>query len=176
ARTVDITLEVTEGPEVYVERINITGNTRSEDKILRRELPFVEGDLFTLQKLQRAKQRLINLGYFETVNVLTQPGTSKNRIIVNVEVTERPTGIFSIGGGFSSVDSFVGPLDISQNNFLGRALQLSLRIRSGANLQQGIISFTEPWLFDRPLSAGFDLFNIKRQYTEYDYDSLGGTV
>ncbi len=174
--TVDIALEVTEGPEVYVERINITGNTRSEDRILRREIPFVEGDLFTLQKLQRARQRLINLGYFDMVNATTQPGTDKTRIIVNVEVTERPTGIFSIGGGFSSVDSFVGTLDVSQNNFLGRGWVLSLRIRAGANSQQGIISFTEPWLFDRPLSAGFDVFNVKRQFTEYDYDSLGGTV
>jgi outer membrane protein insertion porin family len=173
---IDVAIEVTEGPEVYVERINITGNTRSEDRILRREIPFVEGDLFTLQKLQRARQRLINLGYFDLVNVTTQPGTDKTRIIVNVEVTERPTGIFSIGGGFSSVDSFVGTLDISQNNFLGRGWQLSLRLRAGANSQQGVISFTEPWLFDRPLSAGFDLFNVKRQFTEYDYDSLGGTV
>jgi len=174
--TVDVTIEVTEGPEVYVERINITGNTRSEDRILRREIPFVEGDLFTLQRLQRARQRLINLGYFDLVNVTTQPGTDKTRIIVNVEVTERPTGIFSIGGGFSSVDSFVGTLDIAQNNFLGRGWLLSLRLRAGANSQQGIISFTEPWLFDRPLSAGFDLFNVKRQFTEYDYDSLGGNV
>jgi outer membrane protein insertion porin family len=174
--TVDLTVEITEGPEVYVERINITGNTRSEDRILRREIPFVEGDLFTLQKLQRARQRLINLGYFDLVNVTTQPGTDKTRIIVSVEVTERPTGIFSIGGGFSSVDSFVGTLDISQNNFLGRGWQLSFRVRAGADSQQGVISFTEPWLFDRPLSAGFDLFNVKRQYTEYDYDSLGGNL
>ena len=129
--TVDVTIEVTEGPEVYVERINISGNTRSEDRILRRELPFVEGDLFTLQKLNRARQRLINLGYFESVNVETQPGTDKTRIIVNVEVTERPTGVFSIGGGYSSVDSFVGTLDISQNNFLGRGWQVALRIRAG---------------------------------------------
>jgi outer membrane protein insertion porin family len=176
SKTIDVTLDVTEGPEVYVERVNITGNTRSEDRILRRELPFVEGDLFTLQKLQRARQRLINLGYFETVNVLTQPGTAKNRIIVNVEVTERPTGLFSIGGGYSSVDSFVGTLDISQNNFLGRGWQLGLRIRAGANTQQGQISFTEPWLFDRPLAAGFDLFSTMRSFTEYQYDTLGGAV
>ena len=151
--TVDVSLEIGEGPEVYVERINITGNTRSEDSILRREIPFVEGDLFTLQKLQRARQRLVNLGYFDVVNVSTQPGTDKNRILVNVDVTERPTGIFSIGGGFSSVDSFVGTLDISQNNFLGRGWQLSLRIRAGGETQQGIISFTEPWL-SRPALGG----------------------
>ena len=176
SRTVDITIEITEGPEVYVERINITGNTRSEDRILRRELPFVEGDLFTLQKLQRAKQRLINLGYFETVNVVTVPGTAKNRIIVNVEVTERPTGLFSIGGGYSSADSFVGTLDISQNNFLGRGWQLGLRIRAGAQTQQGQISFTEPWLFDQPLAAGFDLFSTSRSFDEYQYDTLGGNL
>ena len=176
SRTMDVTIEIIEGPEVYVERINITGNARSEDRILRREIPFVEGDLFTLQKMQRARQRLINLGYFETVNVTTQPGTDKTRIIVNVEVTERPTGLFSIGGGYSSVDSFVGTLDISQNNFLGRGWQLGLRIRAGANTQQGQISFTEPWLFDQPLAAGFDLFSTKRIFTEYTYDTLGGDV
>jgi outer membrane protein insertion porin family len=171
---VAVSIEITEGPEVYVERINIAGNVRSEDKILRREIPMVEGDLFTSQKLNRARQRLINLGYFEAVNVTTQPGTDRTRIIVNVDVTERPTGIFSIGGGYSSVDSFVGTIDLRQNNFLGRGWQASLAIRAGGTSQQGILSFTEPWLFDRPLSAGFDLFSTSRQYTEYDYDTMGG--
>jgi outer membrane protein insertion porin family len=174
AQLVDVTLEIVEGPEVYVERINITGNTRSQDRILRREIPMVEGDRFTLQKLQRARQRLVNLGYFETVNVTTQPGADKTKIIVNVDVTERPTGLFSIGGGFSSVDSFIGTIDLSQRNFLGRGWEAALRLRAGASTQQGQLSFTEPWLFDRPLSFGFDLFNVRRQFTEYDIDSLGG--
>ena len=171
---VNIFLEINEGPEVYVERINISGNLRSQDKILRREIPMAEGDLFTLQKLQRARQRLLNLGYFENVDVATQPGSDKTRIVVNVEVTERPTGIFSIGGGYSSVDSFIGTIDLSQRNFLGRGWEASIRIRAGANTQQGIISFTEPWLFDRPLSAGFDIFSTARQFIEYDYETLGG--
>lgn len=172
--TVNLIFDIAEGPEVYVERINISGNTRSQDKILRREIPMAEGDLFTLQKLQRARQRLINLGYFEKVDITTQPGKDKTRIIVNVEVTERPTGIFSIGGGFSSVDQFIATLDLSQRNFLGRGWEATLRIRLGGTTQQGIISFTEPWLFDRPLAAGFDLFNLNRQYDEFDYASLGG--
>lgn len=171
---VDIAFEITEGPEVYVERINVTGNTRSQDKILRREIPMVEGDLFTLQKLQRARQKLVNLGYFDTVNVTTTPGTDKTKIVVNVEVTEKPTGLFSVGGGFSSVDSFIGTIDLSQRNFLGRGWEMSLRLRAGANTQQGQISFTEPWLFDSPLAFGFDLFNSRRQFTEYDVDTLGG--
>jgi outer membrane protein insertion porin family len=174
ARRVDIALEVSEGPEVYVERINISGNVRSQDKVLRREIPMAEGDLFTLQKLQRARQKLVNLGYFETVNVTTQPGSDRTKIVVNVDVTERPTGLFSIGGGFSSVDSFIGTIDLSQRNFLGRGWEAALRLRAGGRTQQGSLSFTEPWLFDRPLSAGFDLFNVRRQFTEYDVDSLGG--
>lgn len=168
-----VSLDINEGPEVYVERINISGNLRSQDKILRREIPFAEGELFTLQKLQRARQRLLNLGYFDAVNVTTSPGSDKTRIVVNVDVTERATGIFSIGGGFSSVDSFLGTIDLVQRNFLGRGWEATLRLRAGATLQQGVLSFTEPWLFDRPLSAGFDLFNVARDYDEYDYETAG---
>jgi outer membrane protein insertion porin family len=173
--TMDVVFEINEGPAVYVERINIVGNVRSQDKILRREIPLEEGELFTLQKMQRARQRLINLGFFETVNVITAPGSDKTKIIVNVEVVERPTGIFALGGGFSSVDSFLGSIDISQRNFLGRGWEVSARIRAGAKTQQGMISFTEPWFLNRPLSVGFDIYDTIRQYDEYDLDSLGGT-
>ncbi|PYM11862.1 MAG: outer membrane protein assembly factor BamA, partial [Candidatus Rokuibacteriota bacterium] len=136
----------------------------------------VEGDLFTLQKLERARQRLVNLGYFESVTATTQPGSDKTKIIINVEVKEKPTGLFSIGGGFSSVDSFIGTVDLSQRNFLGRGWEASIKLRLGGNSQQGSIGFTEPWLFDRPLAAGFDLFDTRRQFTEYNLDSAGGDV
>jgi outer membrane protein insertion porin family len=174
--TVNITYEIAEGPEVYVERINIAGNTRSEDKILRREIPMAEGDLFTLKKLNTARQRLVNLGYFETVNAATLPGSDPAKIVVNFEVTEKPSGIFSLGGGYSSADSFVGTIDLAQNNFLGRGYQASIRIRVGQLTQQGVISFTDPWLFDMPLAGGFDIFSLQRDYTEYTYASLGGTL
>ncbi|MEK7715376.1 MAG: outer membrane protein assembly factor BamA, partial [candidate division NC10 bacterium] len=123
---VHVGFEIAEGPEVYVERINITGNTRSQDQILRREIPLHEGDLYTLQKRDRARQKLVNLGYFEKVDVTTQPGSDKTKIIVNVDVTERPTGIFSLGGGYSSVDSFVGTIDLAQRNFLGRGWEAAV--------------------------------------------------
>jgi len=171
---VNIIYEITEGPEVYVERINITGNTRSQDKILRREIPMVEGDLFTLQKLQRARQRLVNLNYFDRVDVTTHPGSDKSKIVINVDVTERPTGLFSIGGGYSSVDAFVGTIDLVQNNFLGRGWQVALRIRAGATTQQGTLGFTDPWFLDTPLSAGADIYKQFKQFTEYDYETLGG--
>jgi outer membrane protein insertion porin family len=174
--TVNITYDITEGPEVYVERINIAGNTRSEDKILRREIPMAEGELFTLKKLNTARQRLVNLGYFETVNATTQPGSDPAKIVVNFEVTEKPSGVFSIGGGYSSADNFVGTIDLAQNNFLGRGYQASIRIRAGQLTQQGVISFTDPWLFDMPLAGGFDIFSTQRDYTDYTYASLGGAA
>lgn len=173
ARKVNLTLEITEGPEVFVERINISGNVRSQEKILRREIPMAEGDLFTSQKLDRARQRLVNLGYFETVRASTAPGSAKDKIAVNIEVTERPTGLFSLGGGYSSADGFLGLIDLSQRNFLGKGWEVSLRLRGGARTQQGVVSFTEPWLFDRPLSAGFDLFNNRRVFLDFTVDSLG---
>jgi outer membrane protein insertion porin family len=170
---INLTFEISEGPEVYVERININGNVRSQDKILRRELPLHEGDLYTLQKRERARQKLVNLGFFESVSVTTQPGSDKTKIVVNVDVVERATGVFSIGGGYSSVDSLVGTIDLAQRNFLGRGWEAAIRIRAGAETQQGTISFTEPWLFDRPLSAGFDIYKSLREYDDYTYDTTG---
>jgi outer membrane protein insertion porin family len=176
ARLVNIVFEINEGPETYVERINIAGNTRSEEKILRREIPMAEGDLFTSQKLARAKQRLTNLNYFDKVEAKTAPGSAKDKIIVNIDVTEKPTGLFSIGGGYSSQDGVLGTLDLSQRNFLGKGWEVVLRLRGGENLQTGTIGFTEPWLFDRPLAAGFDLFNTRRILPDYTVESLGGDI
>jgi outer membrane protein insertion porin family len=175
-RLVNIVFEINEGPETYVERINISGNTRSEEKILRREIPMAEGDLFTSQKLARAKQRLTNLNYFDKVNATTAPGSAKDKIIVNIDVTEKPTGLFSIGGGYSSQDGALGTLDLSQRNFLGKGWEVFLRLRGGQKLQTGTIGFTEPWLFDQPLAAGFDIFNTRRILPDYTVNSLGGDI
>jgi len=110
------------------------------------------------------------------VSVTTAPGSDKTKITVNVDVVERPTGLFSIGGGFSSVDAFLGTIDISQRNFLGRGWEVSARIRAGSTTQQGIISFTDPWFLDRPLAAGFDIFDTVREFDEFKLDSLGLTL
>ncbi|HKW95066.1 MAG TPA: outer membrane protein assembly factor BamA [Methylomirabilota bacterium] len=175
-RLVNIVFDIAEGPETYVERINISGNTRSEEKILRREIPMAEGDLFTSQKLARAKQRLTNLNYFDKVEAKTAPGSAKDKVIVNIDVTEKPTGIFSIGGGYSSQDGVLGTLDLSQRNFLGKGWEVFFRLRGGERVQTGTIGFTEPWLFDRPLAAGFDIYNTRRLLTDYTVNSLGGDI
>jgi len=135
-----------------------------------------EGDLFTSQKLARAKQKLTNLNYFDKVEAKTAPGSAKDKIIVNIDVTEKPTGLFSIGGGYSSQDGVLGTLDLSQRNFLGKGWEVFLRLRGGQNLQTGTIGFTEPWLFDQPLAAGFDIFNTRRILPDYTVNSLGGDI
>jgi outer membrane protein insertion porin family len=135
-----------------------------------------EGDLFTTQKLERAKQKLKNLNYFEKVETKTAPGSTKDKIIVNIEVTEKPTGVFSVGGGYSSQDGALGTVDLSQNNFLGRGLQVAIRLRGGASVQDGTIGITDPWFLDRPLAAGFDLFSNRRVNQDYTQASTGGDV
>src|SRR5262249_19555334 len=134
------------------------------------------GDLFTTQKLARAKQKLVNLNYFDKVTATTTPGSTKDKIVIAIDVTEKPTGLFSIGGGYSSQDGLLGTLNLSQNNSLGRGWIVGIRVAGGTKVQTGTISFTEPWLFDRPLSAGFDLFNNRRVFTDYTVNSLGADV
>jgi outer membrane protein insertion porin family len=135
-----------------------------------------EGDLFTSPKLERAKQKLKNLNFFEKVEAKTVPGSTKDKIIVNIEVTEKPTGVFSIGGGYSSQDGALGTVDLSQNNFLGRGLQVAIKLRGGGTIQEGTIGITDPWFLDRPLAAGFDLFSNRRVNQDYTQASIGGDV
>ena len=173
---VDVTIPIVEGGLVYVERINISGNTKSSEKVLRRELRVAEGELFTFQKLVRSRQRLFNLGYFDEVNVNTEPGTTPDKMVVNIDVKERATGIFSIGAGYSSVDSLFATLDVSQRNLFGRGQEVFFRLRIGAKSRLGLIGFTEPYLFDIPLKAGFDVYDREREFDDFTEDRLGGDL
>jgi outer membrane protein insertion porin family len=173
---VDVTIPIVEGGPVYVERINIAGNTKSSEKVLRRELRVAEGELFTFQKLVRSRQRLFNLGYFDEVNVNTEQGTTPDKIVVNIDVKERSTGIFSVGAGYSSVDSLFATLDVSQRNLFGRGQEVFFRFRIGAESRLGLIGFTEPYLFDIPLRAGFDIYDREREYDDFTEERLGGDL
>ena len=173
---VDVAIQIVEGGPVYVERINITGNTKSNEKILRRELRITEGDLFTYQKLTRSRERLFRLGYFDEVNVGTEQGSSPDKLIVNIEVKERSTGVFSIGAGYSSLDSVFATLDVSQRNLFGRGQEVFLRFRIGTQSRLGLIGFTEPYLFDIPLRAGFDIYDREREYEDFTEERFGGDV
>jgi outer membrane protein insertion porin family len=173
---VDVTIPIVEGGPVYVERINITGNVKSSEKVLRRELRVAEGELFTFQKLVRSRQRLFNLGYFDEVNATTEPGATPDKIVVNIDVKERATGLFSIGAGYSSLDNLFATIDISQRNLFGRGQEAFLRFRIGSKSRLGLVGFTEPYLFDIPLRAGFDIYDREREYDDFTEERLGGDV
>jgi outer membrane protein insertion porin family len=173
---VDVTIPIVEGGPVYVERINISGNSKSSEKVLRRELRVAEGELFTFQKLVRSRQRLFNLGYFDEVNVDTEQGTTPDRIVININVKERATGVFSIGAGYSSIDSLFATVDVSQRNLFGRGQEVFLRFRIGAQSRLGLVGFTEPYLFDIPLKAGFDVYDRLREYDDFTEERLGGDI
>ena len=176
ARRIEVALTIKEGPEVYVERINITGNTKSSEKVLRREMRVAEGDLFTYQKLVRSRQRLFNLGYFDEVNATIEPGSTPDKIVVQVDVKERATGLFSIGAGYSSLDNLFATLDITQRNLFGRGQEIFARFRIGSQSRLGLVGFTEPYLFDIPLRAGVDVYDREREFPDFTEERLGGDI
>ncbi|MDY6987971.1 MAG: outer membrane protein assembly factor BamA [Thermodesulfobacteriota bacterium] len=171
-----ITYVVHKGPVVYFEKITIAGNTKTRDKVIRRELQVYEQELFSGRRLKRAARNLYRLDYFEDVKVNPTKGSADDKMILKIDVTEKPTGAFSFGGGYSSVEDVFLMGSISQRNFLGRGQTLSLRAQLGGTTNTFTFSFTEPWLFDTPLTAGIDLYNTERDWDTYDKDSIGGTV
>ena len=160
--TIDITFDINEGPRVFVERIEIQGNVRTLDKVVRREMLVAEGDPFNAAKLRRSESRVRDLGYFEKVQVTTQDGTSQDRTVVNVEVQETATGEISLGGGYSTVDGALADFGIRERNLLGRGQDLRFATTLSQRRQEYDISFTEPYFLDRDLAAGVDLFRITR--------------
>ncbi|MBN8944628.1 MAG: outer membrane protein assembly factor BamA [Rhizobiales bacterium] len=177
--TVNLVYVVEEGPRVYVERINIRGNTRTQDRVVRREFDMAEGDAYNRVLVDRAERRLKNLGFFKNVKITTEPGSAADRVIVNVDVEDQPTGQFSISGGFSTSDGFIAEASVEERNFLGRGQFVRLGGTFGQRTQGLNFSFTEPYLLDYRLSGGFDLFwrhsNVSN-YQAYASTSYGGTL
>jgi len=172
----DINYIVNEAPRVYVEEINIFGNKRTLDKVIRREFKLVEGDAFNTAKLRRSQQLVRSLGIFERVEVTNTPGSGPDRTVINVEVAERATGELSIGAGFSSTDGPLGTSSIRERNLLGRGQDLKLAFSISGKTQEIDLSFTEPYFLDRNLAAGFDIFRITKDLqTEsgFDEESIG---
>jgi outer membrane protein insertion porin family len=173
---VEVTFVVSEGQKFYVERINITGNLKTHDKVIRREVELVEGDAFNLSKLDQTERNLKSLGLFEsiTLNYDEVPGT--NKTIVDLEITERSTGEFSVGAGFSSLDGAIGNVGIKESNLFGEAKELGLTLGLATRKSSIDLSYTEPYFMDKDIAAGFDLFNIRRDnktYSGYKQNSVG---
>ncbi len=178
---VDIDYSIKEGQTAYVDRINIVGNIKTKDVVIRRELRINPGEKFDGQKLRRSRERLRNLGFFEEVGFNIEPGSAENKKNLVVDVKESKTGEFSFGGGYSTIDQFVGFASIRQRNFdfknfpyfTGDGQDLVLYSEWGTVRQNFQLSFTEPWIFDYPLSFGFDLFQTSHDREEdvgYGYD------
>ncbi|MEO8713535.1 MAG: outer membrane protein assembly factor BamA, partial [Acetobacteraceae bacterium] len=159
--TVALTFDVTEGPRVYVERINITGNTRTQDKVIRREFRIAEGDAYNQELLRRSRQRLQDLDYFNSVNITTEPGSAPDKAIVNTAVDEKSTGQFSLGGGYSTDSGFLLSTGIRESNFIGTGIDAGI---NGVLAQQQSsinLSVTDPYFLDRKLLFGGDAFLIQ---------------
>lgn len=173
---VNITYVVEKKKQVYFENIFIGGNKKTRDKVIRRELKVFEQELYSGRGLKRGVRNLYRLDYFDDVKVNTLKGSSDDKMILKIDVTEKPTGMFSFGGGYSSVEHLFVMASITQRNLFGRGQVLQLKSEWGGKTNRYNLSFTEPWLFDIPLSAGFDLYNWQTDYDTYDKDSKGGGV
>ena len=173
-RIIDITYTVGESPRVFVERIDIVGNVRTLDKVVRREFRLAEGDAFNAAKLRRTRTRLRGLNFFERVEITENRGSAPDKVVLTAEVTEKSTGELSIGVGYSTTESVLGDISIRERNLLGRGQDLRLGFSLSTRRQQFDLNFTEPYFLDRELAAGFDL---SRRRTDYeDRSSLDQTT
>ena len=177
--TVDITYVVEEGPRIFIERINVRGNTRTREEVIRRELDLGEGDAYNKVLLDRAERRLNNLGFFENVRISNEPSLSPDRVIVNIDVEDKPTGSFAISGGYSTADGFIGEISLSENNFLGRGQAVRIAGQLGQRSRGIDFSFTEPYFLGYRLAAGIDLyskFTDETNFARYENRITGGTL
>ncbi len=175
-RQIHLTFEISRGKRTYFERINIRGNAKTRDKVIRREMKVSEGELFNNTNLEISKRRIMALGFFENVVVSTKRGSSDEFVEVNVEVTERPTGTFQIGAGFSSVENFIAQAQISQNNLFGRGQTLALQAQISSLRQLFLLRFVEPYFLDTYWTFAFDLYNQSLGFYTYFRNASGGTL
>lgn len=168
-RLIGITYVVEEGPRVYVERINVRGNTRTRDYVVRRELDLGEGDAYNKVFVDRAERRLNNLGFFNKVRITNEPGSAPDRVVVNIDVEDKPTGSFSVAGGYSTSDGIIGEVSLSESNFLGRGQFVRIAGTLGQRTQGVDFSFTEPYFLGRRIAAGIDLFSKFNDNTNIGY-------
>jgi outer membrane protein insertion porin family len=171
AHTINITYVIDEGPRIYIERINIVGNYRTHDDVIRRQFRLAEGDAFNRLLVEAARKRLRALGFFKTVDIDTEPGSAPDRVVINVKVQEQPTGEFSFGLGYSTAEGIIGDISVTERNLMGKGQYVRLGF-SGSLVRQDVdFSFTEPHFLDRNLAAGFDIF-----YKQLDWATAGSSA
>jgi outer membrane protein insertion porin family len=175
AQNVDITFIIEKGEKVRVRRINIGGNEKTRDKVIRREIRLSEQDYLNTSALRRSSQRINNLNYFENVEIVPDI-VSKDMVDLNVRVKEKPTGAFSLGGGYSSVYGVVGMVDVTEGNLFGRGELLKVKGEFGELRTSYDVTFKEPWFMDTPTSVTLNLFDTVRSFDTYNINSRGGNI
>ncbi|HET7540736.1 MAG TPA: outer membrane protein assembly factor BamA [Polyangiaceae bacterium] len=173
---VDVTVPVERGPLVYFERIEVRGNSKTRDKVIRRECEVAEGELFSETKLERSKRRVTALGYFERVDVSTEAGSAPDKMNVYIEVAEKPTGTFQVGAGFSSIENFIATAQVQQANLFGNGQSLSLQAQISSLRQLVSIRFFEPYFLDSLFNTSVDLYDQLRVYNDFSQSSRGGAL
>lgn len=173
---IELNLEIEQGQQVYIERIDITGNTKTRDKVIRREIPLIEGDLYSSSKIKETYRRVRNLGFFDEVQVMDQPGSDPEKNVLEVAVEERPTGTFSVGLGYSSVDKLMAQGSITQDNFLGRGWSLNVSGSVGSVSNTYLVSLTDPYFLDTDWTLGAEVYRSEREYSDYDDSRTGGAI
>jgi outer membrane protein insertion porin family len=174
--TVTIVFAVDEGPRTYIERINVRGNSRTRDYVIRREFDLSEGDAYNRALVDRAERRLKNLDFFKSVKIVTEPGSSSDRIILIVDLEEKSTGDFSVSGGYSTTDGALGEVSISERNFLGRGLYAKAAVTYGQYARGYSLSFVEPYLLDYRVALGLDLYQrqqLANSFISYGTSTIG---
>ncbi|TGQ47829.1 MULTISPECIES: outer membrane protein assembly factor BamA [unclassified Mesorhizobium] len=177
--TISVVYTIDQGTKAYVERIEIRGNDRTRDYVIRREFDVSEGDAFNQVLIQRAKKRLEALDYFEKVDISTVPGSQPDQVVLVVDVVEKSTGEFSVGAGYSTGGDTPGPSvegSITERNFLGRGQFIKIAAGGGKDSRDYSFSFTEPYFLGRRIAAGFDVYQQTRNYDDYDSETVGATV
>ncbi|RLB09026.1 MAG: outer membrane protein assembly factor BamA [Deltaproteobacteria bacterium] len=173
---VDLIYKISKGPKVRIERINIEGNTITRDKVIRRELKLAEGDYFSGKKLQDSIDNLNRLGFFKDVKIEKRRGSAPDKMILDVKVKEAPTGSFSFGAGFSTMDRLMGSIELSRDNFRGLGERIGIALRFGGVTSLFDIDYYKPWMFDKPISGEFRAFRWRRDFDEYSRKSVGGSI
>jgi len=175
-KVINLTFVVEEGTRAYIERINIRGNTRTRDYVIRREFDIGEGDAYNRALIDRAERRLKNLGYFKTVKITNEPGSAPDRVVINVDVEEQSTGEFTISGGYSTADGFLAEVSVADRNLMGRGDFAKASVSYGQYTRGFGISFVEPYLLGYRMAGGIDLFGrqtLATSYVSYDTSTIG---
>lgn len=173
---IDLTFDIQKGNKVYIERINISGNTDSRDKVIRRELQIKEGDLYSFTKIKESRENLERLGYFEEVRISTPVGTSQDKMNINIEISEKPTGAFQVGAGFNSLENFQFISQLQKRNLFGRGYDVALQANIGGRTKRFNLYWVDYWFLDSNVGLRLNAFNEQWRFIDFDLERKGGSL